>query len=560
MDNKQPRRQGSDVEDIKTEEIWTLLNRARNMVRAGHLASAEPLCKLLVRKHPMHSEAHCLLAQVYGGSGRLTEAVQQLRQAISVNPEDIEPYKSLGLIYLDHDDAAAAACHYFQQAIKLRPDLAELYFLSGLALRRAARPDEAIDAYRKAVTLRPDFADAHNNVGLILSGIGRNQEAAEHYRQILAAHPEYIDAYHGLGFCLHALGDLDQAVVCYEQGLALDPSHLGIWNNIATLYLAQNRLQEALAAFKKSAKLKHDHGRPLTGPRYVFLHRIRHDAEQLRYLEMKTAIAECYSDYGVALTQLESQYAGKSGTDKVPVDALTAQRIAPSFNRIIHCAECAEVAGGALNPELDWSACDSMYRTSRPEMAVIDNFLRPEAYQSLHRFCLESTVWKTVRPYGYLGTLIAEGFASPLLLQIITELREKLPGILGPHHLAQAWAYKYDSSLRAINIHADCAAVNINFWITPEEANKNPNNGGLVIWDVLPPADWGLMRTQNPDKTEINEFLETSGARQIKIPYRHNRVVLFNSALFHKSDETEFHDGYENRRINVTLLYGNGLS
>jgi hypothetical protein len=31
--------------------------------------------------------------------------------------------------------------------------------------------------------------------------------------------------------------------------------------------------------------------------------------------------------------------------------------------------------------------------------------------------------------------------------------------------------FKYDSSLKGINIHADFAAVNINFWITPNEAN-----------------------------------------------------------------------------------------
>ena len=41
------------------------------------------------------------------------------------------------------------------------------------------------------------------------------------------------------------------------------------------------------------------------------------------------------------------------------------------------------------------------------------------------------------------------------------------------------------------------------------------------------------------------------------VPYAENRVVLFNSDLFHETDTLEFKTGYENRRINVTMLFGN---
>jgi len=32
--------------------------------------------------------------------------------------------------------------------------------------------------------------------------------------------------------------------------------------------------------------------------------------------------------------------------------------------------------------------------------------------------------------------------------------------------------------------------------------------------------------------------------------------VVFNSDLFHATDEFHFRDGYENRRINITMLFG----
>ena len=44
------------------------------------------------------------------------------------------------------------------------------------------------------------------------------------------------------------------------------------------------------------------------------------------------------------------------------------------------------------------------------------------------------------------------------------------------------------------------------------------------------------------------------------VPYRGNRAVIFDSNMLHKTDRISFRDGYENRRINVTLLYGERLA
>ena len=42
-------------------------------------------------------------------------------------------------------------------------------------------------------------------------------------------------------------------------------------------------------------------------------------------------------------------------------------------------------------------------------------------------------------------------------------------------------------------MHAAAAAVNVNFWITPNEANRNPESGGLVVWDKEAPDGWTLL-------------------------------------------------------------------
>ena len=120
--------------------------------------------------------------------------------------------------------------------------------------------------------------------------------------------------------------------------------------------------------------------------------------------------------------------------------------------------------------------------TSSPQVAVIDNLLTDEALEKLRQFCWRSTIWQKSYPNGYLGAMPEHGFACPLLAQIADELRSTYPAIIGDHPLLRWWGFKYDSRLKGINVHADFAAVNVNFWITPDEANLDPRQrraGGL---------------------------------------------------------------------------------
>ena len=41
-----------------------------------------------------------------------------------------------------------------------------------------------------------------------------------------------------------------------------------------------------------------------------------------------------------------------------------------------------------------------------------------------------------------------------------------------------------------------------------------------------------------------------------RIPYKQNRLVIFDSALFHKTDFFKFKEGYKDRRINLTIMFG----
>ncbi len=97
--------------------------------------------------------------------------------------------------------------------------------------------------------------------------------------------------------------------------------------------------------------------------------------------------------------------------------------------------------------------------------------------------------------------------------------------------------------------------MNVNFWIAPDDANLDPARGGLVVWDKEAPADWDFA-AYNTDLAAMKRFLAETKAKPVTIPHRQNRAAIFNSDFFHETDRIDFAEGYENRRINITLLYG----
>ena len=71
------------------------------------------------------------------------------------------------------------------------------------------------------------------------------------------------------------------------------------------------------------------------------------------------------------------------------------------------------------------------------------------------------------------------------------------------------------------------------------------------------PLEWGFKEYNDYNSGDkIVEYLENGSREKSIVPYNENRVVIFNSNLIHETDRFEFKEGYENRRINVTMLFG----
>ncbi|CAJ1346070.1 unnamed protein product [Effrenium voratum] len=302
----------------------------------------------------------------------------------------------------------------------------------------------------------------------------------------------------------------------------------------------------------------------------VVPHKVARDIEQLEYLVGRGVLGSELENYVKEFALPEFQLALQVVNQALEGTKDDSALIEPNehlavffglYGRLLHMHPGRPVKTDVLNPEIDFNAVQRDFKERRHRVVVIDDFFSDAALQQLRDFLLESTMWADVKR-GYVGAYLNTGFACPLVAQVEKAIRQKLSDVLDGLELQNAWAYMYDGNLPGIGAHADDSQVQINIYLTPTEANLWASDdslpaGGLVVYGVGPPSDWDFgsynSESQNP---EIKEILEEFGYWNRTIPYVQNRAVLFDSTYFHRSDDMSFREGYTNRRINLTFLYG----
>lgn len=285
----------------------------------------------------------------------------------------------------------------------------------------------------------------------------------------------------------------------------------------------------------------------------VYRHRLRHDAEYLRFLVQEGVLG--HDDVRQHIHRLEQVYLQMSEEEHFLSHSQWAL-IAPTYMRSFYQPPCPRLSTDALNPSHDWNSLQNAYWSANPNFIVIDNFFSPSALHALHRHALLSPFLGT-RP-SFVASFLVDSLGSPLLAQVIEEMRIKMPQIFCPQHrLWNAWEFKYDDRMgKAIELHADQAAVNFNVWISPDDGTASRDSGGLDVWPVVPPEDWQFEDYNNSIDREAIDKLLGNATKPHKIPFRSNRAIIFQSELIHGSQKLLWKEGYSTRRINLTLLFG----
>lgn len=484
--------------------------------------------------------------------GRAEEAATAARAALACDGTLAAAHNNLGMALREMGQLREAIAAY--RAGQREDSPAELLYNLGNALAAAQRYGESVGAYRAALARNPDFAEAWANLALALLDIGQASDARQAAEQGVRLRPTLAETLYAWGCVRLEQGERAGAEETLRRALRALPGHAGARRQLAMALVADSRASEAAETLLEPVRQLRALDAPAAHASFQRVSRpkLRHDADQLEYMaghKIGAVPAAAPELFRAAASRLSDDAVHPIG-DVAPPPLLTRL-----YNRLLHIEEAQAVPGGALNAALDWAGIEARFLAAAPGHVAFDDFLNAEALARLQRFCLLSTIWYQLDFPSEVGASMANGFATPLLFQIAANLRERLPRVFGPHLLTSCWAYRYLADGSGLDLHIDAATVSLNFWITPDSANRDPARGGLEMWNRAGPVDF--FSHPLDEKVEIlRRITEEPGARAERVPYRCNRAIVFRSTMIHRTDAFRFDTDFASRRTNVTFLFG----
>jgi len=185
---------------------------------------------------------------------RIPEAIEKLRQALQLDPDDALAHFSLA-VSLSGNNQEKEAVEEYRKACTLDPHHAGWFDHFAVSLALTGDPDGAVENFRKSLALDPSNAKAETEMGLVLVEKGQVQEGLEHLRKAVAIAPEIADTHDALGWELAKAGKLDEAVEQLQKAVALSPTSATSYSNLGHVLGLRGDSAGAVTALEKAVQL-----------------------------------------------------------------------------------------------------------------------------------------------------------------------------------------------------------------------------------------------------------------------------------------------------------------
>jgi cellulose synthase operon protein C len=248
---------------LKPDEQRSLAERTNvpfDKVEAASLAAKEEdEAFTLDRNNP---ELLLLKGKRLVAEGQLDAGIQQMREAVKVDPTRAQFYVDLARALMLKPEGAREAQDALTTAIRTLPDSPRLMVLLGQAYRRQGHLDEAIAQFHKAlVDPKARNPDARLQLGIALREKGNAKEAE---KELVRASQEYLgqarriaETFTELGRTYEALDDKVRADEAYQKALNSDADYPDAYFFYAHL-LGQDRKAKDKARASALAYLRLD--------------------------------------------------------------------------------------------------------------------------------------------------------------------------------------------------------------------------------------------------------------------------------------------------------------
>ena len=197
----------------------------------------------------------------YYDAGNVDRAIQEFRNALRLDPKNVNVLNSLGVCFGVQQNYPKALTA-FETALKINPAEILSLYNAGLVNLLTDQRDKALKYWLKAAPLGKDVFELNFQTGKLLLEMNQPEKAQGLIERAAMLKPESAVVQRFLGDTYLAQRLLDQAVVPYKKALRLQPNDAQALSGLGRCYELKNEnLDIALAFCQQSTEIMPDEGR-----------------------------------------------------------------------------------------------------------------------------------------------------------------------------------------------------------------------------------------------------------------------------------------------------------
>jgi tetratricopeptide (TPR) repeat protein len=241
-----------------TRSSESFLNQADELYKSGKLTQAIEAYKQAISADPNNGATYISLARLQVFAGQYPEAVTNAQNALLKNPNNPLAHAVLGWAISYTGDYLAAEAQV-KNALELDANNALAHaFYAEILISNGDSGDveKAISESRTALDLDPSLLEVQRARGIVLLNTGNLDEAVQAYKAAIAINSKIYDIHLGLGVTYKALNENDQAVEELLAAYALNPNDPDIPTEIARTYANAGQFGKAVQYAEQAVKVK----------------------------------------------------------------------------------------------------------------------------------------------------------------------------------------------------------------------------------------------------------------------------------------------------------------
>lgn len=211
---------------------------------------------------PVSSLLYLNLASVYIQKDDPAKAIAELKQSIRLDPEAVQPHALLALVYAAQGlaDLATAECALaLENAANFEPENIDIYKGLGLVYLQQKKLKQAESIFKLVVNMAPVDPEAHFYLGNIYYNLEDYPSVERELKRAVKLKPDYHEALNFLGyFYLQQNKFIDHAGRLIKQALVFDPENGAYLDSLGWFYYKKGKPKEALSYLEKAASFLTD--------------------------------------------------------------------------------------------------------------------------------------------------------------------------------------------------------------------------------------------------------------------------------------------------------------